>query len=339
MARGRRTWSGAVRTSLPSPLAGALLLALALGVAPSSVALAQGSTADIVFLPNGGRVRGLIELYEPGVRVVILLPDGTRRTLVPGEFERVQFGDETPPEAEPTPPVAAPPQVIEQTAPEAVPESVPDAAQLQRIEAAVGVPGSRLAPSYGDGLGADLPWNAVDPLTTRLEAPEGWAHLYLQLGGFLAAMTTEPAIGLLGLELSGGADLRVPGTPVRFRVGAVVGAQTHEARSAPRDVSATGAGYLGARASVSVDCTSWLTARAGGEWGAELLPAVSSTRIYGGPLLELAFRLLDDRRLELGLGAMVQDRSGAFQAYYTGGLREGSGWSPRLEVFVGGILL
>lgn len=66
--------------------------AIVIVLGAGSIARAQGQ--DVVYLPGGGRLRGTVEVYEPGRRVVIQLPDGTRRTLGPRQFERVQFADD-----------------------------------------------------------------------------------------------------------------------------------------------------------------------------------------------------------------------------------------------------
>lgn len=65
----------------------------------STAALAQAD--DTVLLRDGARVEGTVELYEPHRRVVVRLPDGTRRELTAGQFERVRFADE--PASLPTP--------------------------------------------------------------------------------------------------------------------------------------------------------------------------------------------------------------------------------------------
>jgi hypothetical protein len=70
---------------------------------------------DLVILNNGGRLRGVVSEYEPGVRVVIQLPDGTARTVVAADIASVTFADA----AAPSPPVAVVPE-----APAATPEPV-----------------------------------------------------------------------------------------------------------------------------------------------------------------------------------------------------------------------
>ena len=90
------------RSVLPS-----MGLALALALLPQVVA-AQAVGGDLVILNNGGRLRGVVSEYDPGVRVVIQLPDGTARTVVAADIASVTFADAL---ASPTPTVAAVPEV------------------------------------------------------------------------------------------------------------------------------------------------------------------------------------------------------------------------------------
>ena len=80
-------------------------LALALALLPQ-VAAAQAVGGDLVILNSGGRLRGVVSEYEPGVRAVIQLPDGTARTVVATDIASVTFADA----AAPTPPVPAVPE-------------------------------------------------------------------------------------------------------------------------------------------------------------------------------------------------------------------------------------
>ena len=157
-----------MRTLLTLALPLSLVLALA---SPQRIASAQTSAMDTVILPNGGRLRGTVEAYEPGTRVVILLPDGTRRTLAPGEFERVQFADEDPPQAPDAPETQSPGDLLGQPVPP--PPTEPDAsamsaADLQRLQAAAGPEPEIRAPeptgyaqAYGDGRRHTAPWNGL----------------------------------------------------------------------------------------------------------------------------------------------------------------------------------
>jgi hypothetical protein len=328
-------------------------LALGACVVAAVLAFASGVLAqagDLVILRNGGRLRGTVEVYEPGTRVVILLPDGSRRTLAGGEIERVQFEDagapaapqpspppqqlepSAPPPAEPSPPVAP-------TEPSSPPEPSPRASalesapatgdalsggDLERLESIVGPSAPTAAvPAFGDGHREDVPWNEVDPRTRSIYAPAGMLHLVVE-GRCALALSYSGNYRDDGIRWGGdvafGADLRVPSTLLHVRAAVVLGLQTHTAYSfdypgfggsLSREQGATGFGYVGARALAGVDATSWLTLRVGGEYGFEVLPVFDVLRIYGGPELDVAIRALDDRRLEIGLALAVQDRSHA----------------------------
>lgn len=350
------------------------VLALAV-LAVAASASAQGT--DIVRLPNGGRLRGTVEVYEPGHRVVILLPDGSRRTLAAGEFDSVQFADAPapappPPEPVPEPVPAAPPAApaialppespppapsAEPTPPpvEAVPpSSTPDAAvgggDMQRLESAMGVPATAASAAvFGDGGGADLPWNGTDPRTRSLYAPEGMLHVVVEARGALAVNLGEDyGRGLVGAgELAGGVDLRIPETVLHVRGALVLGLQSHRASTYPTyggqlHMDATGFGYLALRALAGVDATSWLALRAGGEYGIEVLPVFDVVRVYGGPELDVVFRALDDRRIEIGLSLAIQDRSHAIVELSGGSeIRNvaGTAWSPRVAIVLAGVFL
>ena len=67
-------------------------LTLALVFLPQ-VAAAQAVGGDLVILNNGGRLRGVVSEYEPGVQVGIQLPDGTARTVVAADITSVTFAD------------------------------------------------------------------------------------------------------------------------------------------------------------------------------------------------------------------------------------------------------
>jgi len=52
-------------------------------------ALAQDADiADVVLLPGGGRVRGIVTEYEPGARAVLRTPSGELRTWTAGADRR-----------------------------------------------------------------------------------------------------------------------------------------------------------------------------------------------------------------------------------------------------------
>ncbi|WP_236607105.1 hypothetical protein [Sandaracinus amylolyticus] len=339
----------------------AIVIALVMLVASS--ASAQG--ADTVFLRNGGRLRGTVEVFEPGVRVVILLPDGSRRTIEASELDRVQFADApsaptpeappvttepaTPPPAEPAPsePVTEPPPAIEHAEP-----STADAlsgADLDRLQTAT-APGA--VGEYGDGHARDVAWNGVDPRTQLVMRPEGMLHLVVEGRVAFALSFGDPYYGMQGRfggDLAIGADLRVPETILHVRAALVLGLQSHQsfsneyAYNRTHVLHATGFGYVALRGLVGVDVTSWLSLRAGGEYGFEVLPVFDVVRSYGGPELGVVFRALDDRRLELGLALAVQDRSHAHVEIANDvAVTEnyaGTSWVPRIALTIGGVFL
>ena len=96
-------------------------LTLALVFLPQ-VAAAQAVGGDLVILNNGGRLRGVVSEYEPGVHVVIQLPDGTARTVVAADITSVTFAEAV---VAPTPPVAPMPEVPAAPAPPAPTASTP----------------------------------------------------------------------------------------------------------------------------------------------------------------------------------------------------------------------
>jgi outer membrane protein len=87
----------------------AILLAATLAAAPAM---------DTVFTADGGRLRGSV-VEEGANGVTIQLPDGTTRTLAPGQVTRVEYSDGTVSTPKPPAPPPAPPPA--QAAPQAAP--------------------------------------------------------------------------------------------------------------------------------------------------------------------------------------------------------------------------
>lgn len=85
----------------------ALAMAGLLAVTSASE-VAYAGDDDIVFLANGGRLRGTVFEEDPSRGVTIKLIDGTTRTLAPGDVQRVQYGARAAAAPAAPPPAAAP---------------------------------------------------------------------------------------------------------------------------------------------------------------------------------------------------------------------------------------
>lgn len=287
------------------PWCAALLLS-----AQVAVASAQASGADVVFLPGGGRLRGTVEVYEPGQRVVVLLPDGSRRTLAPGEFERVQFADD--PAVGEAPPAAPAPE----TAPQADP-IVPSQQQLdaidraaQPLEATAPQPMASVAVerSYGDGRADTIAWNESDP--RLVPRPEGMVHFGLQLSALIGLYIGSSLTLELGGELAPYVDLRLA-REFQLRVAGVVGVQGGLFGS----YSQVGVFWMGIRPLLGFVVSPLIAIRIGGEIGFE---TVANPEAYGGGNFELAFRFLDQQQLELVFDLAVQVRGERFESWWSG---------------------
>jgi hypothetical protein len=162
---------------------------------------------------------------------------------------------------------------------------------------------------FGDGRGADLPWNDRDP---ALEPqPVGLAHFGLQLGGTVSS----GSLGVpLGLELVPYLDLRITQS-FQLRIGAVLGGQIDQGYGDPNVEDASGLGVWSGGGRLLVGLVGrGIAARLGLDLGAEYLGhSVDQVSLYAGGLLEIAFRLLDDERLELVFDVAVQDRSHSYR--------------------------
>lgn len=186
--------------------------------------------------------------------------------------------------------------------------AVPDAAAIDRMAEAVEAPSPVAAPpprTFGDGAGHQLPWNDRDPaLEPR---PEGPVH-----GGFQASATASSSpIGLpFGFELFGYFDLRLA-LPVHLRIGGVFGGQLDQGSGDPQRDSSAGLGVFSGGARVLIGAVApRIAARIGGELGGEWLDhSLGEVAVYAGGLLEVAWRLLDDQRLEIVVAGALQNRS------------------------------
>jgi len=162
---------------------------------------------------------------------------------------------------------------------------------------------------FGDGRGAELPWNDRDP---ALEPqPAGLAHFGVQLGGTVSS----GSLGIpLGLELVPYLDLRLTRS-FQIRIGAVLAGQIDQGYGDPNVEDASGLGIWSGGGRVLVGLVGrGIAARIGLDLGAEYLGhSIDQVSLYGGGLLEIAFRLLDDERLELVFDLAVQDRSHSYR--------------------------
>ncbi len=193
-------------------------------------ALAQGT--DVVMLANGGRLRGTVEVYEPGADVVIVLSDGTRRTVPAAEVAQVVFGDapatpSTPPTTTPpttTPPPTPPPTtgpVIVEALP-ALPPAPPPPALVPPASPPPGSPPPSRPPpprGYEEGGGGGLPEvQHLGSVASIAGVPEGTPREYA-LGDEPGPWVPDPATVELpegplhfGLEVRGGLKIAVLGS-------------------------------------------------------------------------------------------------------------------------------
>lgn len=180
-------------------------------------AIAVAQDGDVVMLANGGRLRGTVEVYEPGADVVIVLSDGTRRTVPAAEVAQVIFGEVSTPAETPVvpppptePPTSAPeivtplppaPAVITPLPPAPPPPSSPPSAppsyssepdalpgvqHLGAVESIAGVPEG--TPRVYAPEDASSPWQP-DPATVEL--PVGPLHFGVELrGGVIVSLIT-----------------------------------------------------------------------------------------------------------------------------------------------------
>jgi hypothetical protein len=315
-------------------------------IAAASVALAQGT--DVVMLSNGGRLRGTVEVYEPGADVVIVLSDGTRRTVPAAEVAQVIFGDagaptEPPPTESPTSPPnpvlplptepaplapSPPPTVLtpipspSAPTPGPSPSPLPDAPgdppmpgvqHLGAVASIAGVPEG--APrTYEPGEAASAEW-LDDP--ALYEGPPGIFHMGIEARGTFRLAFNEPRPGFgqamgaqLGGDLSAVIDLRAA-SRFHLRLAGLVGLIESVTLTAggPANVD-IGLVHFGIRPMLGFDCARFFQLRIGGEVGGDYVPQFDVVYLYGGPVVDMVGLVTDDRRLEMGLG-LAFIRSGA----------------------------
>ncbi|MDQ3032653.1 MAG: hypothetical protein M3Y87_09570 [Myxococcota bacterium] len=146
--------------------------------------------------------------------------------------------------------------------------------------------------------------------------PTGTVHFALQVAGtiaFLDAGANDAPRWYPGGELAVGADVRV--LPVlHLRGMLVVGAQAYDASTLSTGVrvvarEGTGVGFGGVRVLAGLVLPPLVALRIGIELGIEAIAHVGGTTSYAGGLFEIALRLLDDERLEIGVQLAAQSRS------------------------------
>lgn len=277
-------------------------LALALAFVPQ-IAAAQAVGGDLVLLNNGGRLRGVVSEYEPGVRVVIQLPDGTSRTVVAADIASVTFADAQPAQQAPvvastvTPPVTPP-----------VTPTVPADAQTSVLSSSipepVAAPPTPTAPTVERWTAPRvftserLPeWhNAALEHAERL--PHGTPHFGLQLeaGGQGVAGSNVLAMQGVGTLVAFG-DFTIGSFGV-VRLGAY---GSFAAEGQWRSTWSRVAGF-GARLQGGADIGSAFV-RVGVDVGGAVAHGVFG--VEGQFRVEFGGRLLDARTLELGVGLGV----------------------------------
>jgi hypothetical protein len=188
------------------------------------------------------------------------------------------------------------------------PPVVPDAAAIDRMAQAIEAPtpAASAAPrTFGDGAGSTVPWNDRDPELEPL--PGGLAHAGVQV----SATASNSPIGLpFGLEIFGYLDLRLE-LGVHVRMGGVLGGQVDQGTGDPQRTSSRGLGVYSGGGRVLVGAVApRIAARIGGEVGGEWLDhSLGAVELYAGGLVEVAWRMLDDQRLELVVAGALQNRS------------------------------
>ena len=86
-------------------------LCVSIALALSTIAgLAHADADDIVFLKNGGRMRGVVMLEDPKQGVKIKLGDGSVQQIAPGDVDHIEYGKPAPPPVAPLPAGPAPPR-------------------------------------------------------------------------------------------------------------------------------------------------------------------------------------------------------------------------------------
>ncbi len=150
----------------------------------------QPGQYDTVILNSGGVLRGTVIENVPGADLVLLMPDGTTRTIPRSEIARLDWAAQPPP-----PPAAAPPPPPPYPAPPAPPPVPLPAAQRGPLELGVWLSGAfptgtldgsgtSLSSTFSPQLlvGFEASWRVADPLELGV---------YLRLGGGEARGSVE----------------------------------------------------------------------------------------------------------------------------------------------------
>lgn len=316
----------------------------------ASVALAQGG--DVVILANGGRLRGTVEVYEPGADLVIVLSDGTRRVVPAADVAQVVFADVVPapaPEAPEAPaditPPAAPPAFVPTPPPSAAPPpaapasppaaggaegggTIPEMQHLTTLESIAGVPegaareyapGERAAAEWVDDPElAELPRGSLEPLHLGFEIRAGFQVFPGTLDAFSGAFDLSAVVLLRPLP--------------RFhvRLAPLVGVDSVTISEYPYDRSNPRV-RLGARIQLGFELDRFLILRVGAELGTGYVENVDQWGLYGGPELDLLGALLDGGNLEVGLAVTP------LFAAFCGPMDCSQRFTVRPQVLIGGI--
>lgn len=303
--------------------AGALALSGALGCGTTLTvvgdASAQVATGDLVVLTNGGRVRGVVTDYEPGVRVVVQLPDGTVRTYAGPEVASVSFAGAT---ADAT-------QAAQGTATQAV---------LEQPLTPSATPPARWSEPRDFALEVEAgPWTNATELPTHL--PEGSVHVGAQLGAFGVLYFRDFGAPTFsgGGDLFAFADVRL-GRFGSFRGGAVVSlagaTETYDYGYGRSWSTVTRSAGVGGRALFGHDLADTLVLRVGVD--AETVLVRETFQVLEAVLRgELAAKLAGGH-VELG-GAISLGSSVAADTEYDQAARFML-MLPRVELFVSGVL-
>jgi hypothetical protein len=283
-----------------------LLLVVAVFVARAS---AQSLETDLVILQSGGRFRGTVTEYEPGVRVVIQLADGNTRTFVGSEVASVSFAGAPTPTPPPPPSIPGPP-------PDADPPALPDLppAPSTSLSPGPGSPGVPVtAPSTAERWtvprrydAARQPWEN-DALARGRRLPAGPVHFGVQLeAGFMGIVSSSIVPrGMVGALAFLEGPMGVDGV-VRFGIAVGYGIgdgidQTNGSEASLGIVhlaSWRGLGIAG-RLLFGVDLTPEAFLRGGFDLGAAVGPG-GTPFVEALARMEAGARLLPDHNLELG---------------------------------------
>lgn len=259
---------------------------------------------DLVELTNGGFLRGSVLAYEPGRPVVVQLPDGTTRTLAPGEVARVRLGgveSRSTVAPEPSPEVTAPAPAEEAVPAEPTPEptAAPSGPAVALAISAPELDGGiwRMNDGAGDEHGwpeLERPGPTHSVLHFGLAAGVGVNHRFP--GGFEEVDTTGARV-----EIAAFLDVRpVHWALYRFRVEGALGLMNNDPRFGVVN-------FLLRFYPVALDLGDYVAWRVGAELGGRYGDIwgsygyrLNTFLLEGGPCTEVALTLLE-RRFEVGV--------------------------------------